>query len=816
MKVLKFGGSALSGIERIERVLQHIQNELKLKHDIILVFSALGGVTDQLIHISTEAARNNPDYTQIFEELQKKHLEVIKTLIPGSVQKETLKVIEDMLNALKDTVHGVFLVKELSPKTLDFILHFGERLSANILCGCLKARSIKADVLDPNLFILTDAAFGNAKVLWEPTFKQIQSNLSDRSSIAIILGFTGVTVKGEITTLGRGGSDYTATLVGSALNVEAVEIWTDSDGILTVDPKKVAKALSIDKLSWDEAMELSHFGTKLIFPPAMIPAAMHNIPIYIRNILNPEFRGTIIGKSASSHIPIRGISSIDQIALLRVQGSGMMGVVGIANRLFGALAKNAINVILITQASSEHSICFAVAPKQSAEAQEAIENEFAMEIETGRMDPIILEKQFSIVAIVGDNMRQTPGIASRMFQALGKNGVNIRAIAQGSSELNISVVIAQEDEAKALNALHEAFFLSDTKSLNIFLLGTGLIGSTLLSQMKNQQKKLYTENALDIRMIGIGDIDHMILDSKAISLAQWKDQLQHGPPMDLNEFINQMLSMNLPNTVFVDCTGSPNIVEHYERILDASISIVTPNKIANSGPYARYKRLRDKTIQKGVKFLYETNVGAGLPVISTLNDLICAGDHIVKIEAVLSGTLSYIFNSFIGDKKFSTIVKEAKAKGLSEPDPREDLNGLDVARKILILSRETGLPLEPEQIQVESILPEPCRKAKTVDDFFKELENNDSYFSKRRDDAAKEKQVLRFIATLEHEQVTVGLKGVDAKHPFYSLTGSDNMIVFTTERYQELPLVIKGPGAGAEVTAAGVFADIIRIANYLS
>ncbi|MBN1782406.1 bifunctional aspartate kinase/homoserine dehydrogenase I [bacterium] len=816
MKVLKFGGSTLSNTEQIGQVLRYLERTMQSSPGPVLVISAFGGVTDALIRLSHMAAGSDSGYQVHLDMLVKQHMSVIKTYIPGPVQKETASDVEKMLNALKDTIHGVYLVKELSPKTLDFILSFGERLSAAIINGCLKVRNLETEMIDAEDLIITDGQFGFARVHWDSSFRNIRKRLKSPKKIPVIPGCIGSTVQHETTTFGRGGSDYTATLVAAALRAESVEIWTHVDGIHTADPNKVAKAFPIDRLSWDEAMELSHFGTKLIFPAAMIPAAMHDIPIIIRNIGNPDFQGTLIGKTSRYEYPVRGISSVDRIAMLQVQGSGMIGVVGIANRLFGALARNNINVILITQASSEHSICFAVAPEQAQNSKKAIEEEFALEISDGRMDEAAIENDASIVAVVGENMKRTPNIASRMFQALGKNGVNVMAIAQGSSELNISVVISRQDEAKALNALHEAFFLSDTKSLHVFLIGTGLIGSTLLKQMKEQKSTLCSQNALDIRLMGVGDIDRMVFKTEPIDPSGWKKKLHSGKPMDLGIYIDTMLAMNLPNTVFVDCTGSPSTVEHYERILDASVSIVTPNKIANSGPYEQYRILRNKAGQKGVKFLYETNVGAGLPVISTLNDLICAGDRIVKIEAILSGTLSYIFNSFSGQKKFSEIVKEARNRGLSEPDPRDDLNGLDVARKILILSRETGLPLEPEQVQVENILPEPCRKAKSVEAFLDELEKADGQFSKRRDEAAAKDQVLRYIATLENGRASVCLKGVDRSHPFFALSGSDNMIVFTTERYQELPLVIKGPGAGAEVTAAGVFADIIRIANYLS
>ncbi|MCJ7812324.1 bifunctional aspartate kinase/homoserine dehydrogenase I, partial [bacterium] len=581
--------------------------------------------------------------------------------------------------------------------------------------------------------------------------------------------------------------------------------------------RKVKKAFSLESITFDEAMEMSHFGAKVIYPPTMQPASNQNIPIRIRNTFNPDFKGTLISNKAVSKYLVKGISSIDDIALLRVQGSGLIGVVGIASRLFSALAKRKINVILISQASSEHSICFAIEPKSVENAVKAIEEEFSLEILIHQFDKVIVEKDFSIVAVVGENMKYSIGIAGKAFQSLGKNGINVVAIAQGSSELNISAVIDKKDETKALNALHEAFFLSGTKSLNLFIMGTGLIGGTLLEQMKKQKKFLLHDRALDLRVVGIGNIDRMIFDENDIGLETWESQLdQSGESTHLDTFVKKMKGLNLPNTVFVDCTGSSKVVSFYEEILNGNISIVTPNKIANSGRFEQYEKLKNAALKHGVKFLYETNVGAGLPVISTLNDLLSSGDKIVKVEAVLSGTVSYIFNSFIGKKRFSEVVRDAKRKGLSEPDPREDLKGLDFARKLLILGRETGISMELEDIHVENILPEYCLQTKSVEAFFVQLQRADQDFEQKRERAEKNGKVLRYIGTLEKGKASVSLHEVDERHPFYTLSGSDNMIVFTTERYKERPLVIKGPGAGAEVTAAGVFADIIRISSYLS
>jgi aspartokinase/homoserine dehydrogenase 1 len=564
-------------------------------------------------------------------------------------------------------------------------------------------------------------------------------------------------------------------------------------------------------------MELSHFGAKVIYPPSIQPAMDKKIPLRILNTFHPEFEGTVIGRKSPSPFLVRGISSIDDIALLLVEGGGMFGVVGFASRLFAVLARNRINVILISQASSEHSICLAVDPHAVKTAKKVIEEEFSVELETNKLEPVVVECHASIVAVVGENMRHVPGISGRLFQALGKNGVNVLAIAQGSSELNISVVIPKTDVSKALNALHDAFFLSGAKTVNLFVLGTGLIGGTLLRQLLAQKETLLRSNALDVRVVALGNVDRMLFNRNGIPLGTWRDALEISPePIDLKAFVHRMKTMNLPNSVFVDCTGSDDVVGYYEEILKESISIVTPNKIANSGPYARYRILRDAALKHGVKFLYETNVGAGLPVINTLNDLTASGDTIFKIEAVLSGTLSFIFNSFGQDKPFSQVVREAKAKGLSEPDPRDDLSGRDVARKLLILARETGLALEPDDVRIEPILPERCRKAPSIQAFFSELAKEDTAFEARRRAAETVGKVLRYIATLESGSAFVSLAEVDSDNPFYHLSGSDNMIVFTTDRYRERPLVVKGPGAGAEVTAAGVFADILRIANFLA
>ncbi|MBN2030847.1 bifunctional aspartate kinase/homoserine dehydrogenase I [bacterium] len=817
MKILKFGGTSVGSPENILKVIGIIGDCIKQKQEPAVVCSAFGGVTDQLIQISSLASDGQDSYIQLLGDLEQRHIDTVKALIQTKDQTGVIDRVKKWFEEIKNKLQGVFLVKEISPKTLDSLQSFGEVLSTFIISEGLKINGIDAEPCDARQLVITDDHFGSARVDLDQTYQNIRTHFQSHKPLQVITGFIGSTLKKETTTLGRGGSDYTASLFGAALGVSEIEIWTDVDGVMTADPRKVKKAFSLQSITFDEAMEMSHFGAKVIYPPTMQPARDHKIPIKIKNTFNPGFQGTLISSLSDSTYLVKGISSIDDIALLRVQGSGLIGVVGISSRLFGALAKRKVNVILISQASSEHSICFAIDPKAVDDAIKAIEKEFSLEIQTRLFDKVIVERDLSIVAVVGEKMKYSVGIAGKTFQALGKNGINVVAIAQGSSELNISAVINKKDESKALNALHEAFFLSGTKSLNLFIMGTGLIGGTLLEQIKNQKRFLLKERALDLKIVGIGNVERMVFDETGIELERWESQMERsGSPIDLDHFIQKMKGLNLPNTVFVDCTGSRDIVSYYEGILKANISVVTPNKIANSGPFQQYQNLKNAALKYGVKFLYETNVGAGLPVISTLNDLLSSGDKILKVEAVLSGTVSYIFNSFVADRRFSDVVKDAMEKGLSEPDPREDLKGLDVARKLLILAREIGIPMEIEDIQIENILPDYCQKAETVEKFFIQLQKADKDFEQKRERAKKNGKVLRYIGTLENEKAWISLQEVDSAHPFYTLSGSDNMIVFTTERYKERPLVIKGPGAGAEVTAAGVFADIIRISSYLS
>ncbi len=813
MKILKFGGSSVATPERIKSILEIVKP--RLQEEVAFVFSAFGGVTDQLIHLSQLAVAGKPEYKEKLELLEKRHLDAVRELTTVSTQSAILAQVKIQMNELEDVLHGIYLVKERTPRTLDYIMSFGERLSAYIISEAFKDKGLSAEYLDARNVIRTDNQFGNAKVNFEITNKLILDHFKHHTDVQVITGFIATSESGETTTLGRSGSDYTAAIFAGALQASALEVWTDVDGIMTADPRLVKKAFTVPQLSYEEAMELSHFGAKVIFPATMQPAMAHHIPIWVKNTFNPNAIGTLISEASVNGKLIKGISSMNNISLLNVQGSGLLGVVGVSMRLFSTLAKEKVNVILISQASSEHSICIAIESEMASKAKAAIEKEFMYEIRGELIDEIKVEQGLSIIAVVGDGMKHHPGTSGRMFSALGKNGVNVVAIAQGSSERNISTVIQQTDISKALNALHDAFFLSDKKTANLFLVGTGLIGSTLVRQVKDQFQKLSDQNKLEVRLVGVANSKKMLFDEHGLPLDSCVSQMKEtGEKMNLEYYMQRMADLNLPSSVFVDCTSSEEVSGQYENVLSANISIVTPNKRANAGSLARYQKLKGLTQQKGVRFLYETNVGAGLPVINTLNDLLLSGDNVIRIEAVLSGTLNFIFSSFTTGKKFSDVVKEAKSKGYTEPDPRDDLSGVDVARKILILAREAGISLELSDIEIENLVPEDCRLEMSVSDFLAKLNAHDNHFENLRVEVEKRGEKLRYQAILENGKATVKLGAVNSAHPFYSLSGSDNIILLTTERYHDRPMVIRGPGAGAEVTAAGVFADIIRIGNY--
>ena len=818
MKVLKFGGSSVATPDRIKGIIEILRDYYSKGERFTVVFSAFGGATDSLIEMSNLAAKGDEAYYEVFEKFRTRHEEAIHTLLESPLLEEVLPEFQNNSDVLKNLLYGIFLVREASPRTMDYVLSFGERSSAFIIAHALRQQGIHANYLDARQVIITDKTFGSAKVNFKLTYDKIQKQYSQLPGIQIVTGFISSATGGLTTTLGRGGSDYTAALLAAGLDAEVIEIWTDVDGVLTADPRKVKRAFTIPTMTYAEAMEMSHFGAKVIYPPTLQPALGKQIPIYIKNTFNPSFTGTYISsKSNAGEYPVKGISSINDVALITLQGSGLFGVPGIAGRLFSALAQAGINVILITQGSSEHSISFAIQPRFSKKAKQIVEKAFEYEMQMGVVDKVKVEVDLSVVAIIGEHMRYRPGIAGRLFQALGKNGINAVAIAQGSSELNISVVIQHSDESKALNALHEAFFLSGTNELHLFMVGVGLIGGTLIQQIKDHAKFLKEKRSLEIKVIGLTNSKKMLFDEQGIDLDQWRESLVDSKTaMNITAFINRMKHLNLSNTIFIDNTANPEIANHYEAILDSSISISTPNKIATSSSFLQYQRLQNIANKRGVQFMYETNVGAGLPVISTLNDLITSGDRILKIEGVLSGSLSFIFNSFQKGVRFSEIVREAKKLGYTEPDPRVDLNGIDVRRKLIILARETGMEMEASDVHIENILPDACQQAESIDELFEALAAADDYFEKMRAAAEKAGKVLRMIAKMENDTASISLEAVDSKHPFYSLSGSDNMIVFTTKRYKDRPLVVRGPGAGAEVTAAGVFAEILKIGNYLS
>ncbi|EPR66844.1 bifunctional aspartate kinase/homoserine dehydrogenase I [Cyclobacterium qasimii] len=813
MKILKFGGSSIADLERIKNVLS-IVKKASLEDRIAVVFSAFGGVTEDLLKCAHLAKQNDLDYQALLLSMEKRHLQLVKQLIPVRKQSSVLTYVKVRFNELEDLYHGIFLIKEFSPRTSDYVVSFGERISTYIMAEGMRENEMDTLFVDARELIRTNDRFGNAKVIFPTTNQLISDFYSKNAGILVITGFVAATEKGETTTIGRSGSDYTAAIFAAALKADSLEIWTDVTGVMTADPRLVYSAITIPQLSYNEAMELSHFGAKVVFPATMQPAMKRKIPVYIKNTFKPEEEGTLICEKPENNKLIKGISSLNHITLLNVQGSGLVEVVGVSSRVFGTLAKADVNVVLISQASSEHSICIAIKSENANLAREALENEFHYEILAGEMDKIQVMPNMSVIAVVGENMKHHPGASGRLFQALGRNNINVSAVAQGSSELNISAVIKQSDLQKGLNALHEAFFLSDNKVLHVFLVGVGLIGKTLVAMIQNQLNKLQEDYMLDIKIHGLANSRYMAFDEDGFDLSSIPVPSKSDLPMDLSVFLNTMNSMNFSNSVLVDCTASQEVADTYERVLSSKVAIVTPNKKANSSSLENYKSLKKLSGQRNIKFLYETNVAAGLPVISTLQDLILSGDKVLKVEGVLSGSMNFIFSELSKGIPFSKVVEQAKEKGFTEPDPRDDLSGMDVARKILILGREAEQDLHFEDVSIQSMVPDDCKDIASVDAFLEKLKEHDAYFKGLVDEANEKEETLRFMAVLENGKATVGLKSVDKKHPFYSLEGSDNMILFTTERYHEFPMIIRGPGAGADVTAAGVFADIIRLGNY--
>src|SRR5690606_21491808 len=725
MRVLKFGGSSVKDADRIRNVGNILKGYSDQGIKYTVVFSAMGGITDLLISMATKASKGNEDYKSDVDVFIQRHNDVIESLFDQhSLYDDVVKTIEEQHDTLKNLLYGIYLVREASPRTMDYVLSFGERYSAYIISKYLNVLGVWAEFLDARQIIKTNHNFGNAEVHLRLTYQKILAYYKDRDAVQVVIGLIASTRGGSSSTLGRGRSDYTAALIGAGLNASMIEIWTDVNGVLTNDPRRVKQSFTIPKMSYLEAVEMSHFGAKVIYAPTMQPAMDRNIPLLIKNSMNPEHEGTFISSEVNlNEHPVKGISAISNVALLTLQGNGMVGVPGMAARLFRCLADAGINIMLITQGSSEYSISFSILPEQIRRASQAIQDEFKREFERNDLDHLHIEKELSILAIIGDNMRFVPGVAAKMMRSLGNNGINIIAIAQGSSERNISVVINQEDENKALNALHEGFFLSDIKVINLFVIGTGLIGSTLIKQIDEQSESLREDRGVEIRLIGIANSRKMLFDEEGIDLSTWKDQLDtQGEKMDIAHFMKRMDDANVINSVFVDNTATDEISRHYRSTLVESMHVVTPNKIATSSSYEEYVNHKKIAHRNNVTFGYETNVGAGLPVISTLQNLYQSGDKIKKIEGVLSGSLSYIFNEFDGSRSFSKIVQEARDLGFTEPDPRMDLSGMDVKRKIIILSREAGMRIEPDEVVVTPFLPDRCMKAATIDLFFQCME----------------------------------------------------------------------------------------------
>ena len=813
MKVLKFGGTSVGSVESITKLLEIIESEVRKSGNPVIVLSAMSGVTNLLSAMADKASQGGTFHVEL-KELEERHFNVIKERLAVSRQNPVFTQLRILFNEIEDLLQGISILRELTPRTRDLVLSYGERCSTFMISKIAGQEKDNTIYVNAAELIKTDSSFGQAKVNIELTEILIRDFYEkNKNKMLFVTGFIASNDEGRITTLGRGGSDYTAAIFGSALNASEIEIWTDVNGMMTADPKMVKKAFSLPELSYTEAMELSFFGAKVIYPPTMIPAFMKKIPIIIRNTFEPEFPGSVIKHNCeNSNLAIKGISSINDISIINIEGSGMVGKSGFSGRLFSLLAREQINIILITQSSSEHSITFAIHPGDAARAQHMIEHEFELELRAKKLEVPVFEQGLSVLAIVGENMKQTPGISGKLFHALGRNGINVRAIAQGSSEYNISVIISQEDLNKGLNAVHDAFFVDLNKTLNLFCLGTGNIGKTLFRQLQDHRQFLQKHNGIQIRVIGVSNTRKMYFDPDGIDLENWEKTLEGSAlSADLPGFIEKMKNMNLPNCVFADNTASLKPIEFYHEIFSSNISIVTCNKIGNSSGYAQYKLFKDTARIHGVDYFYETNVGAGLPIVRTLKDLMVSGDRILSIEAILSGTISYIFNNYKGNVTFHDIVKQAQEKGYTEPDPRDDLKGTDFMRKMLILARDAGYPLEAEDVHIESMLPQACINAQTVDEFYAELKKEDAFFANLKSQAEVDRKVLRYIAKLENGKVTINLQMVDDTHPFYALSGSDNIISFTTDRYKERPMVVKGPGAGAEVTAAGVFADIVNV-----
>ena len=810
MKVLKFGGTSVGTVESLRHVKKIVE---ECEEQVIVVVSALGGITDLLINTAHQASSGDITYMQNYAKIVERHINVITGIVPQDKINTVRKSIDMLLEELGNIYRGVSLIRDLSSRTLDIIVSYGERMSSTIISYVIN----DATLFDSRNFIKTESQFNKHVLNAELSDTLIHETFDNFSGkVALVPGFiaSDATTQ-DITNLGRGGSDYTAAIICAALDARQLEIWTDVDGFMTADPRVISTAYVIDHLSFIEAMELCNFGAKVVYPPTIYPVFHKNIPILIKNTFNPDAPGTLISDAhcTSEGKAIKGISSINDTCLITLTGFGMVGVIGVNSRIFAALARNGISVFLVSQASSEHNTSFAVKNCDADKAVKVLKDEFASELLTGEISDITPEKDLATVAIVGENMKHTPGIAGKLFNTLGRNGINVIACAQGASETNISFVINSRSLRKALNVIHDSFFLSETQVLNLFVAGVGNVGKNLLMQIHQQQENLLHNKALELRIVGIANSKRCVFNRDGIDVENYKTALEKSEIVATPENIsNGIIEMNIFNSVFVDCTASSDIADIYGSLLEHNVSVVAANKIAASSDFANYKYLKNMARKKDVKFLFETNVGAGLPIINTINSLINSGDKIIKIEAVLSGTLNYIFNTISADVPLSQAIKMAQEAGFSEPDPRIDLCGKDVARKIVILAREAGYSVEQEDVERNLFIPNEYFEG-SIDDFFNNVRTMDADFEKMRKAAADKNEHLRFVARMDEGKVSIALEAVDQAHPFYTLAGSNNVILITTERYNEYPMVIKGYGAGAEVTAAGIFSDIISIAN---
>ena len=810
MQVLKFGGTSVANAENIKKVVTIVKEAAK-KEKTVVVVSALGGVTDLLLAAASLAADGKESYKDKLAVVEQRHLDAVKELIPVATQSHLLSLVKKSCNEIEEICNGIFLLGELTYRSKDRVASYGEWLSSKIISARFNCENVKAAWKDAKELIQTNSSFTAAEVDFAITNKKVLDYFSsDPVDLFIVPGFIASDNNGITTTLGRGGSDYTAAIIAAALHASVLEIWTDVSGMMTADPRLTSNAKIIPHISYQEAMELSHFGAKVIYPPTIQPVMGKGIPVWIKNTFSPEDEGTLIETTATGDADkVRGISSINNIALISLEGSGMIGIPGFSKRLFEALSNEKINVILITQSSSEHSITVGIDAAYAGRAKQATDAAFANEIALNKVEPLRVENELSIVALVGENMKNHTGVSGRMFGAMGRNGVNILAIAQGSSEKNISAVIATKDVKKAINVLHEEFFETTYKQVNLFISGAGNVGSKLLQQLQQQAVFLQQHLRLQVKVTGLCNSRKMIIDEEGIDLSNWKERLDNGQPALLQQFTDEMISRNLRNSVFVDVTANSAVADIYPQLLEKSISVVACNKAAASSAFSNYKKLKDLAREYNSQFLFETNVGAGLPIIATLNDLVHSGDRVHKRQAVLSGTLNFVFNNYDGKQKFAEVVRQAQQEGYTEPDPRLDLGGTDVMRKILILAREAGYQMDMEQVVNQSFMPEKCMQG-SVDDFYQSMLEEEEHFKKLLQKANEAGCKLKFVASLENGQASVGLQHINPEHDLYHLYGKDNVVLFYTDRYKDQPLVIKGAGAGAAVTASGVFADIIR------